>query len=638
MADPKPTVQAQPELSVIVPTHARSERLADLLRRCDAQTLAPERFELVVVDDGSPDPVRIDPRAHRFALTLLHQERAGPGAARNLALEHCRAELTLLLSDDALPAPDLFEQHVRAHASRDEPSCIRGSFDFSAAARQHPFVQALRADDVLFDSSPLRDGELHAWPSFRASNVSLPTTALLAAGGFDATTFRETAVGDVELGYRLEQRGWRVLYLADLACEHDHVFDSTTYFRRLVRFGVNVARMYAKHGDKQILRELQGGEVTEQFFFTAQSTCEAFYAPLSKFQEKLLRLEESHVAGTRLDPGLVESLRALTRQLGLVAFYRGMLMEVGGKDPAPVLVEGPPTGRLTSVVVVADQGLDATRRCIEALRRAEDERHPTEILAVNLGSTQGTAEYLAAQPDVALIECDGARGTARAKNQALARARGDWVVMLTSDARVSPGWLARMLYHAEVDAKSGCIGPVSDRADHGQQVLFPLGSEPESVAAFDSDRATSNRRAHTYSALLTGFFLLFRREVVRVIGGFDEHFVCSGLEDDDFTLRASLAGFRNRIALDVFVQRDAEPPSAEPSEEWARFRRKWGLPEAAARADEGHLAQVMRRSWTLRELHLPFESRPHQAAGALAPALPRVNARSDSEKAGHWNA
>jgi GT2 family glycosyltransferase len=626
---------------VIVPTHARSARLAELLRRCDAQTLAPERFELIVVDDGSPEPVRIDPHAHRFALTLVRQEQAGPGAARNLALEHCRGELTLLFSDDALPAPDLFEQHVLAHASRAEPCCIRGSFEFTDAARQHPFVQALHADDLLFEAGPLRDGELHAWPFFRASNTSLPTEALIAVGGFDAATFREAAAEDVELGYRLAQRGSQVLYLADLACEHDHVFDSTTYFRRMVRFGVNVARMYAKHGDKEILRELQGGEVTEQFFFSVQSTCEAFYTPLSSFQEKLLRLEESHVEGTRLDSGLVQSLRALTRQLGLVAFYRGMLLEIGGKDPAQVLVDGPPTERLTSVVVVADQGLNATRRCVEALRRAADERHPTEILALDLGSTDGTSEYLAAQRDLTRIECDGRRGTARAKNQALAQARGDWVVMLTSDAQVAPGWLARMLYHAEVDAKSGCVGPVSDHADHGQQVMFPLGPEPESVAAFAKDRAVSDRHGHIYSAQLTGFFLLFRREVVRVIGGFDERFARSGLEDDDFTLRASLAGFRNRIALDVFVQRGesqgAQPGAQEPSEEWAVFRAKWGLPAAATRIEESHLAQAMRRSWTLRELHLPFESRSGQTTPALAPALPRGAVRAHSEKAGHWN-
>ena len=203
--------------------------------------------------------------------------------------------------------------------------------------------------------------------------------------------------------------------------------------------------------------------------------------------------------------------------------------------------------------------------------------------------------------------------------------------MLSSDARVSPGWLSRLLYHAEVDAKSGCIGPVSDRADHGQQVLFALGGDSESIAAFDRDRAASQHRAHTYSALLTPFCQLFRREVVAAIGGFDERFGHGGLEHDDFTLRAGLAGFRNRIALDVFVHRGAG--GAESADrDWDRFCHKWGLPAHAARGEGQHLAEVMRRPWTVEELRISAESPLNQTA----PALPRWAA--DAQRAGQWNA
>jgi cellulose synthase/poly-beta-1,6-N-acetylglucosamine synthase-like glycosyltransferase len=48
---------AAPALSVIVPSYGRSELLGGLLARLGAQTLAPERFEVVAVDDGSPDDV-----------------------------------------------------------------------------------------------------------------------------------------------------------------------------------------------------------------------------------------------------------------------------------------------------------------------------------------------------------------------------------------------------------------------------------------------------------------------------------------------------------------------------------------------------------------------------------------------------
>jgi GT2 family glycosyltransferase len=50
-----------------------------------------------------------------------------------------------------------------------------------------------------------------------------------------------------------------------------------------------------------------------------------------------------------------------------------------------------------------------------------------------------------------------------------------------------------------------------------------------------------------------GFCLFVRREVFDVIGGLDERFGIGNYEDDDVSLRARKAGFRLRIAGDVFV-------------------------------------------------------------------------------------
>ena len=46
---------------------------------------------------------------------------------------------------------------------------------------------------------------------------------MLRAQPFDDARFREAIVEDVELGYRLEQRGWGVLFDRSLVCLHDHV-------------------------------------------------------------------------------------------------------------------------------------------------------------------------------------------------------------------------------------------------------------------------------------------------------------------------------------------------------------------------------------------------------------------------------
>jgi cellulose synthase/poly-beta-1,6-N-acetylglucosamine synthase-like glycosyltransferase len=67
-----------PAVSVVLATYNRPELLARLLESLSRQTLAPNRFEVIVVDDGSRVPVigQIDPSRYAFSLTVLEQPNA----------------------------------------------------------------------------------------------------------------------------------------------------------------------------------------------------------------------------------------------------------------------------------------------------------------------------------------------------------------------------------------------------------------------------------------------------------------------------------------------------------------------------------------------------------------------------------
>jgi glycosyltransferase involved in cell wall biosynthesis len=90
-----------PKVSVVIPTHNRTERLSRAIRSVLAQT--EQDFEIIVVDDGSPlraaeDIVRAfaDPR---LTCVRLPTSR-GPGAARNAGIERARAPYVAFLDDD----------------------------------------------------------------------------------------------------------------------------------------------------------------------------------------------------------------------------------------------------------------------------------------------------------------------------------------------------------------------------------------------------------------------------------------------------------------------------------------------------------------------------------------------------------
>ncbi len=604
------------EISVVVPTYGRSEILRTLLRALDAQTLPADRFEVVVVDDGTVPPIEIDVAAHAYSITLLRQANAGPGAARNLAFEHARAPLVLILNDDAVPAPDLLVGHIAAHAIVPPKTAILGSFPFTANSMQSPFVRLLAQTTLLFDYVRMNDRGTYGWRNFWTCNLSLPLQALRDVGGFDGTTFREAICEDVELGYRLEQRGWRVHYRADLVCEHEHVVTPSGYFKRALRLGVNSAKMYAKHGDIELLpvKTSKDGP-TANWRASAQATIEAYYGVQQKLVAKLEALESSQ--GTREHtPAELKSLAEMTHKMAMVPYHRGWLLALEESEPGPVLQNGPSAGRLVSILVVSYNALAKTRACLDALRRNADARHPTEIIVVDNGSTDGSAEYLAEQTDIEFIRNADNAGAPRARNQALARARGEYIVFLDNDVITTHEWLHRLLFHAEVDGRSGCVGPVTDRAGHNQEIPYAGTSSVEDIESFAAERARAHDRKFRFQTLMTSFCWVVRRAVVDEIGGFDERFSPWGFEDDDFSMRAVLAGFRNRVALDVFVRHEhyggkkAQVHSELLARNWSRFTEKWGGNGNIPYGEYTAIQPAMRRTFERSEYYVPFAPEP----------------------------
>ena len=615
------------DLSVLVPTYARPDLVARLLERLDQQTLAPQRFEVILVDDGSPEPVQVDPSAHAYSVELLRQANAGPASARNLGLERCRAPLTLILNDDAVPADDLLETHLAVHGRIAPGMAVLGTFQFTERAREYPFVQMLAQTNLLFDFTQLVPHTPLPWSFFWTCNLSLSTELLRSVGGFDAERFPDAIVEDVELGYRLEQQhGLKVWYAPEAVAWHDHVLSPTSYFERAQRLGVNLARMEEKHKDPQILWFTECTS-TRTSLANLQGTFESFYATSQKL---IAQLEAGHTPGRILSRDDVDQMGRIVRQLSTPWMLAGILEHREGSRARAVLERGPTEARLTSIIVVTREALDQTRRCLEALRRASDARHPTELLFVDNGSTDGTAEYLEQQPDVTLIRNGENLGAPHARNQAIPHARGEQVVFMDSDVMVTAGWLRRLLFHAEVDARSGVVGCLCDRAAHAQQLDYTGPDTPEALDAFARERADTHPQKFRFQELLTSFLVLVRREVLDEIGGFDERFTPWGFEDDDFSLRAHLAGFRNRVALDVFVRHEgyggkkAERHAGLLERNWTKFAEKWGAP-GADYGDYKQFGRLAEAAADKAQLWIP------PSPSAISPASIQADVKSELE-------
>lgn len=254
---------------------------------------------------------------------------------------------------------------------------------------------------------------------------------------------------------------------------------------------------------------------------------------------------------------------------------------------------------LTSVIVLCGDTLECTRLCLESVLRQT--RPPYELVLVDNGSRDGTTTYLeeiARRPGpirVAILRNDINRGHPAACNQAAAKAHGRYLLFLDSDTIVSEGWLEGLLSVVRQHGPTvGLVGPVSNYAASPQHVE-PGYTTLEHLPTFAARRRRDCAGRSLDTERLSGFCLLVHSDVFQSLGGFDERFGLGFYDDDDLCLRASQAGFRAKVALDVYLHhfgsRTFQALATDVRELLRKnqelFRAKWTTPVARPSAEGG---------------------------------------------------
>jgi GT2 family glycosyltransferase/Flp pilus assembly protein TadD len=248
---------------------------------------------------------------------------------------------------------------------------------------------------------------------------------------------------------------------------------------------------------------------------------------------------------------------------------------------------------LASLLILCCNEVAVTRLCLESVLRHT--RTPYELILVDNGSTDATPAYLeevARYPGparVIVIRNQENQGFAKGCNQALAAAKGQYLVLLNNDTVVTPGWLDRLIaWSLHEWPKIGLVGPVTNYAPP-PQLVEPAYTTLEELDPF----AARRRREFAGQAIrvgrLTGFCLLLRREVLERLGKLDEQFGLGFFEDDDLCLRARQAGIELLVALDTYIHHFGSQTfkglgidtERALKENFALLQRKWGAEHTA---------------------------------------------------------
>ena len=241
-----------PELSIVVPTYRRRDALTRTLRALGHQTVEPGAFEVIVVDD----PVEDDPEAvaaaigaqrRRFEVRQLHRAARGVSAARNAGWRAAPSRLVLFIGDDILPAPTMLAEHLAWHRRHPEDELgVLGRVEWAGELRVSPFMRWLERG-IQFDYGALQDQEA-PWTHFYTANVSLKRAMLERIGGFDEERF-PFLYEDLDVGRRLSEHGFRLLYNPAALGEHLHPTDIHEWRARMAATASAERRWVAAYPD-----------------------------------------------------------------------------------------------------------------------------------------------------------------------------------------------------------------------------------------------------------------------------------------------------------------------------------------------------------------------------------------------------
>ena len=215
------------DFSVIIATYNRRELLQRVLLALRNQTLDPERFEVIVVDDGSTDGTA-DALASS-GLRVFSQANRGPAAARNLGLRHARGRWVVMTDDDTLPSPGWLESMEKA-------------------ITQHPDWVGVEGRTVCPDPDPLGHWvENPRGRQYITANIAYRRDLLVEVGGLDES-FPHPKCEDTELAWRCLQRG-PIGFWPDMELSHPNRPQALSGLLTSARYELSEFRLHRKLGN-----------------------------------------------------------------------------------------------------------------------------------------------------------------------------------------------------------------------------------------------------------------------------------------------------------------------------------------------------------------------------------------------------
>jgi glycosyltransferase involved in cell wall biosynthesis len=236
--------QYQYLFSVIIPTFNRSDEIAELLQSLTEQSIERNKFEVIIVDDGSTDNTESVVNKYLdiddFNLRFLKQDHKGPGEARNLGMENALGNYFLFIDSDCIADKEWLNSYEK-EIKEITPAGFGGP------------------DKVLPNFSPIQKAIDYSMTSFittgglrghskkkiskyypRSFNMGVRADVYKKIGGMNKLRHGQ----DIEFTHRIISTGEPVIKVLEAVVYHKRRISIKKFFKQVFNWGVARINLY----------------------------------------------------------------------------------------------------------------------------------------------------------------------------------------------------------------------------------------------------------------------------------------------------------------------------------------------------------------------------------------------------------
>jgi len=237
------------DISVVIVTYNRLDHLRNCLQALRNQTLAKDRYEVIVVDDGSTDGTREFlcslewPEGPRYRYFL--EEHRGLVAARNFGVSKSNGRIVSFTDDDCIPEPRWLEKVLETFAEDDRIGVV-GAVTKPVFRNRlfRPMNAFLRKDREKKVSLVSGEVGLVGLRPFSGCNLHIDRDVFVQLSGFNE---KIQPSEDIDFMYRYLRAGGLAANRLDMYVEHYERDDLKSMFRRWFSFGRNDPSMLRRY-------------------------------------------------------------------------------------------------------------------------------------------------------------------------------------------------------------------------------------------------------------------------------------------------------------------------------------------------------------------------------------------------------